>query len=80
MFEAKFEKVPSTTGGPYRPGGVLSDFEGEGEGGVPKVYNRTDPKNFVAFLFLVPSFQAAGVNLIRIICTFSWLIYWFHMF
>ena len=31
------------SGGPYGPRGVLSDFEGGGEGGFPKVYNRTDP-------------------------------------
>ena len=32
--------VSFVSGGPYGPRGVLSDFEG----GVPKVYNRTDPK------------------------------------
>ena len=31
------------SGGPYGPGGVLSDFGGGGEGGVPKVYSRRDP-------------------------------------
>ena len=31
------------SGGPYGPGGVLSDFGG-GRGGVPKVYSRRDPK------------------------------------
>ena len=35
--------VSFVSGGPYGPRGVLSDFEGGG-GGVPKVYNRTDPK------------------------------------
>ena len=31
------------SGGPYGPGGVLSDFLGGGGGGVPKVYSRRDP-------------------------------------
>ena len=35
--------VSFVSGGPYGPGGVLSDFEG-GRGGVPKVYNRRDPE------------------------------------
>ena len=34
--------VSFVSGGPYGPGGVLSDFEGGG-GGVPKVYSRRDP-------------------------------------
>ena len=37
------------SGGPYGPRGVLSDFEG-GEGGVPKVYNRTDPISDIVVL------------------------------
>ena len=32
------------SGGPYGPGGVLSDFEGGEGGGGPKGYNRRDPK------------------------------------
>ena len=32
------------SGGPYGPGGVLSDFGGGGGGGVPKVYSRRDPQ------------------------------------
>ena len=35
--------VSFVSGGPYGPGGVLSDFEGGGGGGVLKGYNRTDP-------------------------------------
>ena len=32
------------SGGPYGPGGVLSDFGGGGEGGgAPKGYNRKIP-------------------------------------
>ena len=38
------------SGGPYGPEGVLSDFEGGGGGGVPKVYNRTDPKSGLRIL------------------------------
>ena len=36
------------SGGPYGPGGVLSDFGGGGgRGVVPKVYSRRDPKEYI---------------------------------
>ena len=50
------------SGGPYGPEGVLSDFEG----GVPKVYNRTDPSiititNVLLSLLAVPFFTRSEV-------------------
>ena len=43
----------SLSEGPYRPGGVLSDYEGGGKGGPqfgdPKVYSRTDPTLLTRF-------------------------------
>ena len=42
--------VSFVSGGPYGPRGVLSDFEGGG--GVPKVYNRTDPIVFLLLTFI----------------------------
>ena len=43
------------SGGPYGPGGVLSDFWG-GEGGVPKVYSRRDP-GFYAMMMRITAHQ-----------------------
>ena len=45
------------SGGPYGPGGVLSDFEGGV--GVPKVYNRTDPV-IVSLVYTGQYFEAAA--------------------
>ena len=39
--------VSFMSGGPYGPGGVLSDFFFFG-GGVPKVYSRREPTSIVA--------------------------------
>ena len=54
-----FGRVPFSfiSGGPYGPGGVLSDFEGGV--GVPKVYNRTDPV-IVSLVYTGQYFEAAA--------------------
>ena len=55
-----FGRVPVSfiSGGPYGPGGVLSDFEGGV--GVPNVYNRTDPV-IVSLVYTRQYFEAVAV-------------------
>ena len=50
------------SGGPYGPGGVLSDLGGGrgGGGGVPKVYSRRDPRSAVTHIL-----KKKGCNSVR---------------
>ena len=59
IYLPTFRRVPVSfiSGGPYGPGGVLSDFEGGV--GVPKVYNRTYPA-IVSLVYTGQYFEAAA--------------------